>query len=194
MNFTKGRLVIISGPSGVGKDTVIDEWMRKNPEVKRVIAYTTREPRPGEENGLDYHFVSIETFEKLREMGAFLEFKQVYGNFYATPINDMESLIADGKIALLKIDVQGAIEAMKKRPDAMTIFIMPPSDEELEKRITGRGTEEPDVIQRRLQNARSEIKLSRHYQYKVVNDTVENAVEQLQGLVAEEPSAGLKHA
>lgn len=178
--------MIISGPSGVGKDTVIDEWMRKNPNVKRVIAYTTREPRPGEQNGVDYHFVTIDIFEKLRELGAFLEFKQVYGNFYATPYNDMESLIADGKIALLKIDVQGAMEAMKKRPDAMTIFIMPPSDEELERRITGRGTEEPDVIKRRLLNARSEMSLSRHYQHKVINDTVENAVEQLQNLVLEE--------
>ncbi len=178
--------MILSGPSGVGKDTVIDEWVKSNPEVKRVIAYTTREPRPSEQHGVDYHFVSVETFEKLRELGAFLEYKQVYGNFYATPFNDMESMIAEGKIAVLKIDVQGAIDAMKKRPDAMTIFIMPPSDEELERRITGRGTEAADVIQRRLQNARSEMLLSRHYQHKVINDTVESAVEQLQQLVCEE--------
>lgn len=181
----KGKLVILSGPSGVGKDTVIDEWVKSNPRVKRVIAYTTREPRPGEVKGVDYHFVEVETFEKLAEMGAFLEYKHVYGNFYATPLTDMESMLAEGFVAVLKIDVQGALAAMKLRPDAMTVFLLPPSDEELERRITGRGTDAPDVIQRRLLNAQREIRLAKHYQHKIVNDSVESAVSQLQALVCE---------
>ncbi len=178
-----GILVILSGPSGVGKDTIIANWASANPSVTRVIAYTTREPRPGEVNGIDYHFVSMDAFEKMIEMGAFLEYKEVFGNFYATPLTDMESLLAEGKIAVLKIDVQGALTVMDLRPDAMSVFIMPPSDEELVRRITERGTDEAEAIRRRLRHARAEIELSRHYQHKVVNDSVDKAVMRLQELV-----------
>ena len=116
-----GRLVILSGPSGVGKDTVINAWHARDPRVERVVAYTTRPARPGETDGLDYHFVSVDTFMELAADGAFLEYKEVHGNHYATPLRDMEAMLSAGKIAILKIDVQGALTAMELRPDAMSV-------------------------------------------------------------------------
>src|SRR5689334_15018289 len=128
-----GRLVILSGPSGVGKDTVLAAWQSSNPRVQRVVAYTTRAPRAGEQNGVDYHFVSRARFDELVEANAFLEHKIVHGNYYATPLADMEAMLNAGKIAVLKIDVQGAMEAMRLRPDALSIFLLPPNVEDLEK-------------------------------------------------------------
>lgn len=177
-----GRLVILSGPSGVGKDTVIDAWKASDPRVRRVVAYTTRAPRTGETDGIDYHFVPVERFRELADAGAFLEFKEVHGNFYATPLHDMEAMLTDGAIAVLKIDVQGALSAMELRPDAMTIFILPPSDEELERRIRGRGTDDEATIEKRLHNARLEIELSDRYQHRIVNDSVEAVVEAIRTL------------
>lgn len=185
MGIQKGILVILSGPSGVGKDTLIDRWRQVNPRVERVVAYTTREPRAGEQDGIDYHFVAEGTFTKLAEIGAFLEYKQVHGNFYATPLSDMESMLAEGKIAILKIDVQGAIAAMQLRPDAISIFIEPPSEAELERRILGRAADAPEAIQKRLSNARQEMLLARHYRHRIVNDSVESAVKQLESLVGD---------
>lgn len=179
MHFKKGKLVILSGPSGVGKDTVLDEWMARNPNVTRVVAYTTRAPRPGERPGIDYHFVTDETFARLATVGAFLEHKCVYGNSYATPLSDVEAALAEGKIAVLKLDVKGALTVMTIRPDATTIFLLPPNMEELQRRIVARGTDTPDMIERRLANAKSEVSLSRHYQHKVVNESVSASVEQI---------------
>src|SRR4051812_46910447 len=116
-----GRLVILSGPSGVGKDTVLEQWKASNPRVHKVVAYTTRAPRPGEVDAVDYHFITPQRFQDLIEEGAFLEHKHVHGNYYATPLSDMEAMLMEGKIAVLKIDVQGAMEAMKLRPEAMSI-------------------------------------------------------------------------
>jgi guanylate kinase len=181
----RGKLVIFSGPSGVGKDTVLNEWMRQDPRVRRVVAYTTRSPREGEVDGLDYHFVSDKVFKKLADQGAFLEHKNVYGNFYATPLTDMEDMLAQGQIAILKIDVKGALTAMELRPDALTVFILPPSDEELERRIVGRGTDDEETIRKRLSNAQAEIALSKHYQHRIVNDDISRAVAELRSVVAE---------
>ena len=180
-----GRLVILSGPSGVGKDTVIDAWARRDPLVKRVVAYTTRAPRPGEQNGVDYNFVSVERFEELMEQGAFLEAKNVHGNWYATPLADMEAMLADGLVVVLKIDVQGAMVAMERLPWALTVMLAPPSDEELERRIRGRGTESEDVVAKRLQNARDELAQAPRYQHVVVNRDVYAAVEEIMSLVEE---------
>lgn len=179
-----GRLVILSGPSGVGKDTVIDAWKTADPRVRRVVAYTTRAPRHGESDGIDYHFVPVDRFRELADAGAFLEFKEVHGNFYATPLHDMETMLREGAIAVLKIDVQGALSAMELRPDAMTIFILPPSDQELERRIRGRGTDDEATIEKRLHNARREIEISDRYQHRIVNDSVEAVVQALIGLTA----------
>ena len=181
-----GRLVILSGPSGVGKDTVINEWVRLNPRVERVVAYTTRSPRVGEIPDVDYHFVSRDEFLKKAEAGDFLEYKLVYDNYYATPLKDMEAMLAAGKIAILKIDVQGALSAMQLRPDAMSVFILPPSEEELRRRIVERGSDEPEVVRKRLDQALSEIAQSDQYRHRIVNDSVENAVRQLEALVANE--------
>lgn len=181
--MTKGKLVILSGPSGVGKDTVIDAWKQSNPKVKRVVAYTTRSPRPGEENGNDYHFVTVEKFHQLAENDHFLEFKEVHGNWYATPLKDLDDMLAEGLIAILKIDVQGALAAMQIRQDAISIFLLPPSDEELTNRIQGRGTETPEVIQKRLENARNEIAESKKYHHRVVNKEVEQTVAEIERII-----------
>jgi guanylate kinase len=178
-----GRLVIVSGPSGVGKDTVIDLWKQANPNVQRVVAYTTRSPREGEVNGIDYHFVSVEQFHQKANQGDFLEFKEVHGNWYATPLTDMLKMVEDGKIAILKIDVQGAIEAKRLRPEILTIFLLPPSDEELERRIRSRGTDSDEVIAKRLQNARDEIAISPQYQFRIVNADLNSTIAQLEEIV-----------
>jgi guanylate kinase len=181
-----GRLVILSGPSGVGKDTVIDAWREVNPRVRRVVAYTTRLPRPGETDGVDYHFVTPERFHSLAERGAFLEFKEVHGNWYATPLDDLEEMLAEGLVSILKIDVQGGLDVIRLRPDALSIFLMPPSMEELERRIRGRGTDPEAKIALRLQNAREEIERGQAYTHHVVNQRVEHAVEALERLLEPE--------
>ena len=175
--------MILSGPSGVGKDTVINAWQAKNPLVQRVVAYTTRRARAGEVDGVDYRFVSLPTFHELAERGAFLEHKEVHGNFYATPLSDMEAMLAQGKIAVLKIDVQGALSVMDLRPDALTVFLQPPSWEELERRIRDRGTDDDATIQKRLTNAREEIALADRYQHQLVNKDLDEVVGQLEDLV-----------
>jgi len=180
MSTQPGLGMIISGPSGVGKDTIIDAWKLIDQMVERVVAYTTRAPRKGEVNGVDYHFVTRETFEQLAEKGYFLEHKEVHGNYYATPLVDLERMVADGKTAILKIDVQGALSVMELRPDIVSVFILPPSWEELERRLTDRGTEDQEILIKRLKNAQQEIDQAPHYQHQVINDTVENCVGKLQ--------------
>ena len=178
-----GKLVILSGPSGVGKDTIIDAWREINPRVERVVAYTTRSPRVGEVDGLDYNFVSTDDFHFKVKNGEFLEFKEVHGNWYATPLTDMEDLLRAGKVAILKIDVQGALHAMTLRKDAISIFILPPSMNELEQRILGRGTDSPEVIAKRLANAEDEVALAPKYQHRIVNLDVEMTVSLLERIV-----------
>lgn len=179
----KGRLVILSGPSGVGKDTVIDRWNQLDPRVHRVVAFTTREPRPLDRNGFEYHFVTATTFHMMARAGDFLEWKEVHGSFYATPLREMEKLIEAGCIAVLKIDVQGAIEAMAKRPDATSIMLLPPTWDELERRIRERGTDSPAMIEKRLQNAREEMAQADLYQHRVVNDDLEQCVAKIMEIV-----------
>ncbi len=177
-----GRLLILSGPSGVGKDTVIDAWADQNPRVARVIAFTTRSPREGEVHGKDYHFVSTERFMEHVAASDFLEYKEVHGNHYATPLSHLEELLDQGKIAVLKIDVQGALTVMEQRKDALSVFLMPPDVQELERRIRGRGTDDPEVIAKRLKNAQDEIAAAIRYDHQIVNDEVFNVVEKLERL------------
>lgn len=178
-----GKLVILSGPSGVGKDTIIDAWREMNPRVERVVAYTTRSPRPGEVDGVDYNFVSVSDFQNKASQGEFLEFKEVHGNWYATPLTDMEDLLRGGKIAILKIDVQGALHAMSLRKDAVSVFILPPSMEELEARIRGRGLDDSEVIEKRLLNAQDEVAMAPKYQHRIVNLDVALTVSMLERIV-----------
>lgn len=179
----KGKMVIFSGPSGVGKDTLLDKWIEANPLVRRVVTYTTRTPRAGEKDGVDYNFVTVARFHQLVEEGAFLENKEVHGNFYASPKNDTLAMVADGLVAVLKIDVQGALSIMPLGPEALTIFIMPPSMEELERRIVGRATETPEALRLRLENAKWEISQADKYRFRVVNDDLDKAVAELNELV-----------
>lgn len=179
-----GRLVILSGPSGVGKDTVIDAWAARDARVVRVVAYTTRAPRPGEVDGIDYHFVSVDTFLECAEAGDFLEAKEVHGHHYATPLKDLQKLLEAGKVAVLKIDVQGALTVMGLRSDAVSVFLLPPDADELERRLRERGTDDPATVARRLENARGELALSERYAHRLVNDDVATVVDRLVELTA----------
>jgi guanylate kinase len=183
--MNEGLLMIVSGPSGVGKDTVISSWAKRNPQVTRVVAYTTRDPRPGEVDGVDYHFISRSLFYDMADAGDFLEYKEVHDYYYATPIRDMERLLSEGKIAVLKIDVQGALTVMALRQDAVAVFLLPPNADELERRIKERGTEDISTILKRLRNATEEIALADKYQYRVVNDDVDKVVDTLERIARE---------
>ena len=176
-------IVILSGPSGVGKDTVIDAWIAADPRVVRVVTYTTRPARHGERDGVDYNFVDLETFMFLNGQGFFWEHKVVHGNYYGSPKKDTEELLVQGRIPVLKIDVQGALEVMRLAPEALTVFLMPPSFEELEERIRGRGTDDYATIQRRLENARGEMAMADRYKLVIVNDDVSLVVSRLQEAV-----------
>lgn len=177
-----GKVVIFSGPSGVGKDTVLDAWIAADPRVQRVVTYTTRPRRANETNGVDYHFVSENKFRELEAAGAFLEAKFVHGNYYASPLEVLSTMLAQGKIAVLKIDVQGALDAMALLPNARTVFVLPPSFDELERRIRDRSTEDQAAINVRLTNATGELTLADRYEIRVVNDDVERVVRELMEL------------
>ena len=179
-----GILVILSGPSGVGKDAVIDAWIAANPRVTRVVTYTTRAPRDGEIDGVDYNFVTPEKFAELDGLGRFWESKNVHGQMYASPKADTERLLAQGRVAVLKIDVQGALEVMQLCPEASTVFMMPPSDAELERRIRERATEDEATIERRLETAKKEIECASRYQHRVMNDELARTVQELEEIVA----------
>jgi guanylate kinase len=142
-------------------------------------------PRDGEADGRDYHFATVPEFLLMADSGRFLEWKIVHGNYYGTPLEDMQRMLDQGLVAILKIDVHGAITAMDRRPDAVSIFIQPPSWEELERRIRSRALDEPEVIEQRLNNAREEIAHADRYRHQVVNDDVDEAVERLEKLVNE---------
>ena len=167
----KGLLIVLSGPSGVGKGTVLKEFMN-DPELKLAysVSMTTRKQRPGEVDGVNYHFVTREEFEEARKNGELLESAEFVGNLYGTPVKEVERLRNEGKNVLLEIEVQGCQQVCEKIPDALTIFIVPPSMEELEKRIRGRNTEPEEIVQERLAKAAKEMEMVGQYKYVVCND------------------------
>ena len=179
----RGRIVIFSGPSGSGKDTIIDAWIKFNPRVQRVVTFTTRTPRDGEKDDVDYHFVTEKVFKEMVLEGRFLENKEVYGMHYGSPLADTFAIAEMGKIAVLKIDVQCALAAMKRVPEAISSFLMPPSLEELRHRLVHRGTDTPEQIETRMKNATKEMEAAGEYNFVVVNDSVERAVEEIDRLV-----------
>lgn len=182
----KGLLIVVSGASGTGKGTVCKKLLDDMPEVAYSISATTRTPRPGEVNGREYYFLSVDEFKGWIADGKFLEYAEVYGNFYGTPFNKIEERLNRGEDILLEIDVQGALNVKRKCPDGIYIFLLPPSLEELKNRIKGRGTETPESLERRLANAVAEIQIGREYNYVVVNDTIANAAAQIAAILTAE--------
>ena len=182
----KGKTFIISGPSGVGKGTVVKALAETRKDVYVSISATTRAPRAGEENGVHYHFLDTDTFQHWIDRDEFLEHAEYVGNCYGTPKRYVDAAMEEGQDVILEIDVQGALQIAEKRPETVLIFILPPSWEELERRLTLRGTDSPDKIQKRLQRAKEEYQAAHAYQYFVVNDTVENAVRQVEAIMTAE--------
>ena len=182
----KGMLIILSGPSGVGKGTVREELFKdESLNLAYSISMTTRQPREGERNKIDYFFVEEDEFKKKIDEGSLLEWAQFVDNYYGTPKEYVDELLEAGKNVVLEIEVQGALQVMAKCPDALTIFIVPPSMEELEKRIRGRRTELEEVVQKRLAKARKEIATKDEYKYVVENDTVIKAKDQIAKIIRE---------
>ena len=184
--MTKGKCFIISGPSGVGKSTVLHALMEKRKNVYFSVSATTRDPRPGEEDGVHYHFLDVDTFRQWIANDEFLEYAEFVGNFYGTPRRFVDEAMERGEDVILDIEVHGAIQVTSKRPDAVRIFIAPPSWAELERRLTDRGTDSPDKIQKRLLRAKVEFQTAHTYDYFVINNTVEEAVEELNAIMTAE--------
>lgn len=180
----KGTLIVFSGPSGVGKGTILKLFVN-NPELK--IAYsvsmTTRKQREGEVNGVNYFFVSVDEFKQAIENGELLEYAEFVGNYYGTPLKYVNDLLDRGQNVLLEIEVQGALQVLSKCPEALSIFIVPPSMEELEKRIRGRNTETEEVVLKRLEKAKGEMECLCHYKYVVCNDVPETARDTIVSII-----------
>lgn len=182
----KGLLIVISGASGTGKGTVCKELLARERGVAFSVSATSRAPREGEQDGREYYFRTRAEFEAMIAEGAFLEYADVYGNYYGTPLAPIEARRSAGEDILLEIDTQGALNVMERCPDGTFIFLLPPSLEELRRRITGRGTESEESLARRFAAARDEIRLGRRYRYAVLNDTVEDATARIQTILAAE--------
>ncbi len=181
-----GKLFVISGSSGVGKGTLLKILLENNPDINLSISATTRHPRKGEIDGVNYFFVDEEDFLKAVNDGEFLEYAQFNGNFYGTKEAYVRKTLNRGEDLILEIETKGALQIKQKLPDAVLIFILPPSIEELEKRLRGRNTEDENAIKNRLHEAFREIECSKDYDYCIVNDNLEKAVMELQKVVDKE--------
>ncbi len=177
------KLFVISGSSGVGKGTVIKEFLNKHPGFKLSVSCTTRRKREGEVHGENYFFLSPEEFKECISNDEFLEWAEFSGNYYGTKKSFVEECLQNGDNLILEIDTKGALNVKKLKPEAVLIFIVPPSLEELEARLRGRHTETEEAIQRRLASIKPELENSKQFDYQVVNDTVENAVKQLEAIL-----------
>lgn len=182
----KGCLIVVSGPSGAGKGTVCTAFLKEHGDVAYSVSATTREPRVGEQEGVNYYFLSRSEFERMIENGELLEWAEVYGNYYGTPLKKIEEKLSKGQDILLEIDTQGALNVQKKFPDGVYVFILPPSIDELEKRLRGRGTDSEEAVARRLSAAAGEIAVAREYAYTIINDTVERSVQTLSAIISAE--------
>ena len=184
---TRGLLIVISGPSGVGKGTVRKSlFEREGHNLVYSISMTTRSIRKGETDGVEYHFVSKEKFEQEIAKGNLLEYAEFCDNYYGTPLDKVNEQLDAGQEVVLEIEVQGAMQVKQKMPDAVYVFIAPPSMSALEERLINRGTESKEIINKRLEKARKEVKMAKEYGYIVVNDTVDNAADRIMAIIRAE--------
>ncbi|SET36811.1 guanylate kinase [Paenibacillus sp. NFR01] len=184
--MSKGLLIVLSGPSGVGKGTVCSALRPRIPQLVYSVSATTRSPREGEADGVNYFFKSREQFAEMIEADQLLEYAEYVGNYYGTPRDFVDKTLAEGKDIILEIEVQGALKVKEKFPEGIFVFLLPPSMDELKDRIVGRGTEHPDVISHRMSVAEDEISLIRHYDYAVVNDEIDLACKRIESIIIAE--------
>lgn len=189
MTRKDAKLFVIAAPSGAGKTTIVKALVARNPELRFSISYTTRQKRRTEVDGVDYLFVDIENFERLRDEGELLEFAEVFDNFYATSRSQVEKHLAEGQDVILEIDWQGAQQVRESMPECVTIFILPPSLEELERRLRDRRTDSSEVIERRLRDALSDMAHWDEFDHVIINDQLEQAVTDLENVLAGEGNA-----
>jgi guanylate kinase len=192
MSGRRGCLFVISAPSGSGKTTLVSKLLAAFSDLRFSVSFTTRKPRGAEQDGVDYHFVTREEFQEKIDQGELLEWAEVHGNLYGTSRPVTERIRAGGEDILLDVDVQGAAQVRKAEPDAVTMFVMPPSRQALERRLHGRNQDSREVIESRLANARREVERYREYEYVLVNDDVEETAALLKAIVlAERARPGL---
>ncbi len=177
------KLFVVSGSSGVGKGTVLKEFLKRNPDFMLSISCTTRTPRDGEVDGVNYFFISKDEFKNCIENDKFLEWAEFAGNFYGTKKKFINQCLEEGKNIILEIDTQGALKVKKQMPEAVLIFICPPSLEALENRLRGRHTEDEETIQKRLNVVKEELVRAQNFDYKIVNDNLDNAVSELENVI-----------
>lgn len=189
----RGALFVVSGASGTGKTTLVQEALRRMPGLAFSVSATTRAPRQGEVDGRDYHFVSVQRFEELRQGGELLEWAEVYGNRYGTPKQPVLDAIARGESILLDIDVKGARQVRRALPEAVSIFLLPPDVATIEARLRSRSTDSEEVIQRRMDQAREQLEGAAEAEYLVVNDVLESAHDQLQAILVAELCRRIRH-
>lgn len=185
----KGKLFVFAAPSGAGKTTLVHAVVTKHPELRFSISYTTRAPRKNEADGVDYLFVTKPEFMRLRDQGEMLEFAEVFDNFYATSRSQVEQHLADDRNVILEIDWQGARQVRESMPDCITIFILPPSVEELERRLRDRRTDAPEVIERRLRDAVSDMSHWDEFDHVIINDDLNRAISDLEDVLAGDGAA-----
>ena len=184
----KGKVIVITGPSGVGKGTLIEQLLDRIPELELSVSATTREPRPGEVDGRDYHFLPPEEFRRRIEAGDFLEHASYSGNHYGTLREEVERRLAEGRSVVLEIEVQGARQVRDAMPEAVLIFIAPPDEAVLRKRLEGRGTDSSEAIEQRLRTAEIELGARPEFPHVIVNDDLQNASSELEMRVRDELS------
>jgi guanylate kinase len=182
----KGKLFVFAAPSGAGKTTLVHAVVTKHPELRFSISYTTRKPRRNEADGVDYLFVTRAEFMRLRDQGEMLEFAEVFDNYYATSRRQVEAHLADNRDVVLEIDWQGARQVRESMPECVTIFILPPSVEELERRLRDRRTDSPEVIERRLRDALSDMSHWDEFDHVIINDDLNRAIADLEAVLAGE--------